>query len=171
MFLRNRVSVELLCNSTRYRDTALNLVLILFHFFFLSDCPNCVEDSSAPTRWTMPLLKLGEKRYYLSIFFKVSNPRLESCSYRRSYGKGRNCTTRHWTFYATVITSRFWFFVSFTRLTGSKHCSTADTTECSSLASSPRRRTIAWRNTSRTMVMYCGKFKNRSVERGTGSGM
>ncbi|XP_058457353.1 uncharacterized protein LOC131434549 [Malaya genurostris] len=38
----------------------------------LSDCPNCVEDSSAPTRWTMPLLKLGEKRYYLSIFFKAN---------------------------------------------------------------------------------------------------
>uniref|UniRef100_A0AAG5D6U7 C-type lectin domain-containing protein n=1 Tax=Anopheles atroparvus TaxID=41427 RepID=A0AAG5D6U7_ANOAO len=38
----------------------------------LSDCPNCVEESSAPTRWTMPLLKLGEKRYYLSIFFKAN---------------------------------------------------------------------------------------------------
>lgn len=36
------------------------------------DCPNCVEDSSVPTRWTMPLLKLGEKRYYLSIFFKAN---------------------------------------------------------------------------------------------------
>ncbi|XP_052566496.1 uncharacterized protein LOC120429201 isoform X5 [Culex pipiens pallens] len=38
----------------------------------LSDCPNCVEDSSVPNRWTMPLLKLGEKRYYLSIFFKAN---------------------------------------------------------------------------------------------------
>uniref|UniRef100_A0A6E8WCB5 DUF4758 domain-containing protein n=1 Tax=Anopheles coluzzii TaxID=1518534 RepID=A0A6E8WCB5_ANOCL len=38
----------------------------------LSDCPNCVEESSAPPRWTMPLLKLGEKRYYLSIFFKAN---------------------------------------------------------------------------------------------------
>lgn len=27
---------------------------------------------AAPNRWTMPLLKLGEKRYYLGIFFKVS---------------------------------------------------------------------------------------------------
>ncbi|KAK9871474.1 hypothetical protein WA026_012848 [Henosepilachna vigintioctopunctata] len=36
------------------------------------DCPNCVEDSlPTPTRWTMPLLKLGEKRYYLGIFFKI----------------------------------------------------------------------------------------------------
>ncbi|XP_049546974.1 uncharacterized protein LOC125957954 isoform X3 [Anopheles darlingi] len=38
----------------------------------LSDCPNCVEETSAPPRWTMPLLKLGEKRYYLSIFFKAN---------------------------------------------------------------------------------------------------
>ncbi|XP_035787112.1 C-type lectin 37Db-like isoform X1 [Anopheles albimanus] len=37
-----------------------------------SNCPNCVEESSAPPRWTMPLLKLGEKRYYLSIFFKAN---------------------------------------------------------------------------------------------------
>jgi hypothetical protein len=27
----------------------------------------------AGNRWTMPLLKLGEKRYYLGIFFKVRN--------------------------------------------------------------------------------------------------
>jgi hypothetical protein len=27
----------------------------------------------AGNRWTMPLLKLGEKRYYLGIFFKVKN--------------------------------------------------------------------------------------------------
>uniref|UniRef100_A0A182PGF1 C-type lectin domain-containing protein n=1 Tax=Anopheles epiroticus TaxID=199890 RepID=A0A182PGF1_9DIPT len=38
----------------------------------LTNCPNCVEESSAPPRWTMPLLKLGEKRYYLSIFFKAN---------------------------------------------------------------------------------------------------
>ncbi|XP_053663527.1 C-type lectin 37Db-like [Anopheles marshallii] len=37
-----------------------------------TNCPNCVEESSAPPRWTMPLLKLGEKRYYLSIFFKAN---------------------------------------------------------------------------------------------------
>ncbi|XP_044766569.1 mannose-binding protein C-like isoform X1 [Coccinella septempunctata] len=37
------------------------------------DCPNCIEDSlPAPNRWTMPLLKLGEKRYYLGIFFKAN---------------------------------------------------------------------------------------------------
>ncbi|XP_029669580.1 uncharacterized protein LOC115239275 [Formica exsecta] len=39
------------------------------------DCPNCVDEhtgSLAASRWTMPLLKLGEKRYYLGIFFKVS---------------------------------------------------------------------------------------------------
>jgi len=43
--------------------------------FFADDCPNCVDEHSsslAASRWTMPLLKLGEKRYYLGIFFKVS---------------------------------------------------------------------------------------------------
>jgi len=30
------------------------------------------SSSLAASRWTMPLLKLGEKRYYLGIFFKVS---------------------------------------------------------------------------------------------------
>ncbi|XP_034944080.1 uncharacterized protein [Chelonus insularis] len=40
------------------------------------DCPNCVDDHAnglgVPPRWTMPLLKLGEKRYYLGIFFKAN---------------------------------------------------------------------------------------------------
>ncbi|XP_030749953.1 mannose-binding protein C-like [Sitophilus oryzae] len=36
------------------------------------DCPNCIEDLPALNRWTMPLLKLGEKRYYLGIFFKAN---------------------------------------------------------------------------------------------------
>ncbi|KAL7049977.1 hypothetical protein ACKWTF_003927 [Chironomus riparius] len=41
--------------------------------FYRSDCPNCVDDTIAtPNRWTMPLLKLGEKRYYLGIFFKAN---------------------------------------------------------------------------------------------------
>ncbi|KAH8408416.1 hypothetical protein KR215_005120, partial [Drosophila sulfurigaster] len=38
-----------------------------------SDCPNCVDESQyMPNKWTMPLLKLGEKRYYLGIFFKAN---------------------------------------------------------------------------------------------------
>ncbi|EDV96009.1 GH15445 [Drosophila grimshawi] len=38
-----------------------------------SDCPNCVDESQyTPNKWTMPLLKLGEKRYYLGIFFKAN---------------------------------------------------------------------------------------------------
>ncbi|XP_071454358.1 C-type lectin 37Db isoform X1 [Hetaerina americana] len=45
-----------------------------------ADCANCVDDSgfgnslgsSSLNRWTMPLLKLGEKRYYLGIFFKAN---------------------------------------------------------------------------------------------------
>lgn len=35
-------------------------------------CPNCVDDSQFTNKWTMPLLKLGEKRYYLGIFFKAN---------------------------------------------------------------------------------------------------
>ncbi|XP_068918296.1 C-type lectin 37Db isoform X2 [Tenebrio molitor] len=38
-----------------------------------TDCPNCIDDSlPSANRWTMPLLKLGEKRYYLGIFFKAN---------------------------------------------------------------------------------------------------
>ncbi|KRT80849.1 C-type lectin, partial [Oryctes borbonicus] len=37
------------------------------------DCPNCVDEPAhSINRWTMPLLKLGEKRYYLGIFFKAN---------------------------------------------------------------------------------------------------
>lgn len=42
------------------------------NIFFLTDCPNCIDDSQVASRWTMPLLKLGEKRYYLGVFFKVN---------------------------------------------------------------------------------------------------
>ncbi|XP_017863747.1 PREDICTED: uncharacterized protein LOC108614237 isoform X2 [Drosophila arizonae] len=39
----------------------------------VADCPNCVDESQyTPNKWTMPLLKLGEKRYYLGIFFKAN---------------------------------------------------------------------------------------------------
>ncbi|XP_022226692.2 C-type lectin 37Db isoform X2 [Drosophila obscura] len=39
----------------------------------VTDCPNCVDESQyTPNKWTMPLLKLGEKRYYLGIFFKAN---------------------------------------------------------------------------------------------------
>ncbi|XP_037820987.1 putative uncharacterized protein DDB_G0289963 [Lucilia sericata] len=37
-----------------------------------SDCPNCVDEMQYMNKWTMPLLKLGEKRYYLGIFFKAN---------------------------------------------------------------------------------------------------
>ncbi|XP_055376702.1 uncharacterized protein LOC129608924 [Condylostylus longicornis] len=36
------------------------------------DCPNCVDETQYSNKWTMPLLKLGEKRYYLGIFFKAN---------------------------------------------------------------------------------------------------
>lgn len=34
-----------------------------------------------PHRWAMPLLKLGEKRYYLGIFFKVNCSKLKITNY------------------------------------------------------------------------------------------
>ncbi|XP_075160772.1 brevican core protein triforce isoform X2 [Haematobia irritans] len=37
-----------------------------------SDCPHCVDETQYMNKWTMPLLKLGEKRYYLGIFFKAN---------------------------------------------------------------------------------------------------
>ncbi|XP_059053711.1 uncharacterized protein LOC131847998 [Achroia grisella] len=35
-------------------------------------CTSCNDDELGVTRWTMPLLKTGEKRYYLGIFFKAN---------------------------------------------------------------------------------------------------
>lgn len=60
-----------------YRPFRLNIRIDInsLSIFFADDCPNCVDEHSgslAASRWTMPLLKLGEKRYYLGIFFKVS---------------------------------------------------------------------------------------------------
>ncbi|XP_021923170.1 C-type lectin BfL-1-like isoform X1 [Zootermopsis nevadensis] len=44
------------------------------YFTSEGDCTNCVDESVglSGNRWTMPLLKLGEKRYYLGIFFKAN---------------------------------------------------------------------------------------------------
>ncbi|XP_028168533.1 CD209 antigen-like protein C isoform X1 [Ostrinia nubilalis] len=36
------------------------------------ECTSCNDDDLGVTRWTMPLLKSGEKRYYLGIFFKAN---------------------------------------------------------------------------------------------------
>jgi len=40
-----------------------------------SGCPDCVDSStgrSGGNRWTMPLQRLGDKQYYLGIFFKAN---------------------------------------------------------------------------------------------------
>lgn len=61
------------CHS--FRLNTINISINSFSIFSADDCPNCVDEHSnnlAASRWTMPLLKLGEKRYYLGIFFKVS---------------------------------------------------------------------------------------------------
>ncbi|XP_045525361.1 C-type lectin domain family 4 member F-like isoform X2 [Pieris brassicae] len=39
---------------------------------YTEDCSSCSEEDLGVTRWTMPLLKSGEKRYYLGIFFKAN---------------------------------------------------------------------------------------------------
>lgn len=39
---------------------------------FLPDCLNCLDDSTLVNRWTMPLHKIGDKKYYLGTFFKVN---------------------------------------------------------------------------------------------------
>ncbi|XP_045766740.1 collectin-11 [Maniola jurtina] len=41
---------------------------------YSEECSSCsnTEDELGVTRWTMPLLKSGEKRYYLGIFFKAN---------------------------------------------------------------------------------------------------
>ncbi|XP_026499098.2 low affinity immunoglobulin epsilon Fc receptor isoform X1 [Vanessa tameamea] len=40
---------------------------------YSEECSSCSsEDELGVTRWTMPLLKSGEKRYYLGIFFKAN---------------------------------------------------------------------------------------------------
>ncbi|XP_035444961.1 uncharacterized protein LOC118272509 isoform X1 [Spodoptera frugiperda] len=37
-----------------------------------NQCSSCNDDDLGVTRWTMPLLKSGEKKYYLGIFFKAN---------------------------------------------------------------------------------------------------
>ncbi|XP_075225683.1 salivary C-type lectin 2-like isoform X4 [Lycorma delicatula] len=38
----------------------------------IGECTNCVDEGPSINKWTMPLLKLGEKRYYLGIFFRAN---------------------------------------------------------------------------------------------------
>ncbi|XP_035444962.1 low affinity immunoglobulin epsilon Fc receptor isoform X2 [Spodoptera frugiperda] len=38
----------------------------------ITECSSCNDDDLGVTRWTMPLLKSGEKKYYLGIFFKAN---------------------------------------------------------------------------------------------------
>ena len=45
-----------------------------FFHMFSGECTSCSDESSSMTnmKWTLPLLKTGDKRYYLGTFFKVS---------------------------------------------------------------------------------------------------
>lgn len=49
------------------------IIFNIFHLLLITDCPNCVDDQQVPNRWTMPVTKLGDKRYYLGVFFKVNS--------------------------------------------------------------------------------------------------
>lgn len=68
---KSDIMVKFFLNSLFFfivTDLASSIVCVFI------DCPNCVDESQyTPNKWTMPLLKLGEKRYYLGIFFKVSH--------------------------------------------------------------------------------------------------
>lgn len=35
------------------------------------ECVNCVDEPQLTNRWTMPLHKIGDKKYYIGTFFKV----------------------------------------------------------------------------------------------------
>lgn len=79
------------------------------------DCPNCVDESQyTPNKWTMPLLKLGEKRYYLGIFFKVSHIPLAIYRYRPDC----NCNRSAMSLYGRTVwgpvfdcTNCIWYFI------------------------------------------------------------
>ena len=52
----------------RLQVTGLGLI----HIKIISGCVDCVGEGRAThSRFSMPLAKLGEKKYYLGIFFKV----------------------------------------------------------------------------------------------------
>lgn len=58
------------------KEDYINLCIFCVHVKF-AECINCVEEPSGSSmlsaHWTMPLSKLGERRYYLGTFFKVNN--------------------------------------------------------------------------------------------------
>lgn len=60
-------------NVLLLNSASCKIIRVTHHnlLFIITDCPNCVDDQQMPNRWTMPLTKLGEKRYYLGVFFKV----------------------------------------------------------------------------------------------------
>lgn len=61
---------------TKIAYLTINYLFTYLYLLFFTDCPNCVDEPatiSTPNKWTMPLSKLGEKRYYLGVFFKVNS--------------------------------------------------------------------------------------------------
>ncbi|XP_046968969.1 C-type lectin 37Db isoform X2 [Vanessa cardui] len=73
MFQRQYLPVILLVMSCIADTKTVNYQSPLNSIGGKPECSSCSsEDELGVTRWTMPLLKSGEKRYYLGIFFKAN---------------------------------------------------------------------------------------------------
>jgi len=114
------------------------IIRLLFRGEIL-ECLNCVEEPTGSSmlspHWTMPLSKLGERRYYLGTFFKVN-------CYFFFYLK--NCQN---------VQDRICTHASSSRLIGTKQPSFVAITVCSWPVLRPNRRTINLRNTSKSLVI------------------
>ncbi|CAH2090894.1 unnamed protein product [Euphydryas editha] len=72
MFQRQYLPVLLLVMSCIADTKTVNYQAPLNNYVGKSECSSCGDDELGVTRWTMPLLKSGEKKYYLGIFFKAN---------------------------------------------------------------------------------------------------
>lgn len=65
------VDTWLLFHSYIYQFRSLQIFNI-FPWYLLAECPS-YDDMVTPTlgRWPVPLVKMGEKKYYIGTFFKV----------------------------------------------------------------------------------------------------
>lgn len=67
------------------------------------DCVNCIDEQPVTNRWTMPLHKIGDKKYYIGTFFKAcilfSKVRvLKQCHRRdlkRFYSEAKSLSSLH----------------------------------------------------------------------------
>ncbi|XP_055309320.1 C-type lectin 37Db-like [Sitodiplosis mosellana] len=59
-----RVAILVICFSIASAQRSGNIVG--------KDCVNCIDDTPLANRWTMPLHKIGDKKYYIGTFFKAN---------------------------------------------------------------------------------------------------